>query len=1043
MIAGTYNAGLVVLSILIAIVASYAAFNLGERVFASTGRRRWAWLTSGAIAMGFAIWSMHYVGMLAFVLPVPVLYHVPTVVLSLLAAVPGAAVALYIVSKKTMQAVDTAIVGVCLGAAVVAMHYSGMAAMRSAAMHHYRPNLVILSVVVAVTFSSVAAWLAFRFGRLHEGFTWTRFGGASLMGLGIASMHYTAMAAAYFMPGYPPPLRHTVEVSTLGAFSIGITTLLLLGTALATAWFDRRLQNERLLQRLYRELRDVINTVPAHAWSALPDGNIDFVNQRWQQFTGLPPEDALGWNWEVVLHPDDRAKFIGDWRAALSSGQPMETEVRTRRADGEYRCLLIRNVPLRDELGNILKWYGTGLDIEDRKQAEALLAGEKRILELVARGDSLAEILRRLCLLVEELASGALASILLLDGNRLRHGSAPSLPKAYTDAIDGAAIGPSAGSCGTAAYLREQVIVEDITTDPLWANYRELALPHGLRACWSTPIISSQGSVLATFATYYREPRKPNRRDQEIIEQITHLAGVAIERKLTQEKLRRSEAYLAEAQRLTRTGSWAWAPNAEGGHHGWHYWSEEMFRIFEFDPHQGPPAREMWWQRIHPGDRQQIDESIQKALREKGEYANDYCIVLSDGRMKCIHAIGHPVFNDAGEIVEFVGTSVDLTEQKRTEEALRLSEAYLSEGQRLTHTGSWALNIVTREALHSSAEHSRLFGFDPEKGTPSFEAFLQRVHPEDQEHVIQAFQSVVRSGGDLDLRYRIAVPGGPVRYMHAVGHPVLKPSGATGEYVGIAIDVTERRRADQERERLRHLEADLAHMNRVSMMGELAASLGHEIKQPIAAAITNANTCLRWLKRDQPNLDEAREAASRMVQDAMRSVAILNRTSALYKKGTPQRELIDINEVINEITALLHNEASRWGVSILSHLASDLPKTVADRVQLQQVLLNLAINGIDAMRQVEGTRELRLSSKRDTTGGIVVCVADTGVGLPPETNRVFDAFFTTKSDGMGMGLAVSRTIIESHGGSLLASPNPGRGAMFSFTLPIAAAGASA
>ena len=1042
MIAGTYNAGLVVLSVLIAIVASYAAFNLGERVSASSGRRRWAWLTSGAMAMGFAIWSMHYVGMLAFVLPVLVLYHVPTVVLSLIAAVPGAAVALYIASKKTMHGVDNAIVGVCLGGAVVAMHYTGMAAMRSAAMHHYRLSLVVLSVVVAVSFSSVAAWLAFRCGRLGEGFTWTKFIGASLMGLGIASMHYTAMAAAYFMPGSTPPLLHTVAVSTLGAFGIGITTLLLLGTALATAWFDRRLQNERLLQRLYRELRDVINTVPAHAWSALPDGNVDFVNQRWQQFTGLPPEDALGWNWEVVVHPDDRAKFIGDWRAALSSGRPLETEVRTRRADGEYRCLLIRNVPLRDELGNVIKWYGSGLDIEDRKQAEALLAGEKRILEMVAKGDSLAEILDRLCLLVEELATGVLASILLLDGNRLRHGAAPSLPKLYTDAIDGAAIGPSAGSCGTAAYLRKQVIVEDVATNPLWADYRELALPHGLRACWSTPIISSQGSVIATFGMYYREPRKPNRHDQEIIEQISHLAGVAIERKLTQEKLRRSEAYLAEAQRLTRTGSFAWAPTNGGRAPGWHYWSEEMFRIFEFDPHQGPPSREMLWQRIHSDDREQIYESIQKALEEKGEYTNDYRVLLPDGRMKYIHAIGHPVFNDAGEIVEFVGTAVDLTEQQRTEEALRQSEAYLAEGQRLTHMGSWAVNLLTREALHSSAEHTRLFGFDPEKGTPSFEEFFQRVHPEDQEHVIQTFESLVRSGGDLDLRYRIAVPGSPVRHMHAIGHPVPKASSASGEYVGIAMDVTERRRADQERERLRQLEADLAHMNRVSMMGELAASLGHEIKQPIAAAITNANTCLRWLKRDQPNLEEAREAASRMVQDSMRSVEIINRTSSLYKKDTPQREPIDINEVINEITALLPNEASRWGVSIVTELGSDLPKIVGDRVQLQQVLLNLAINGVDAMKRVDGIRELRLSSKQDSSGAIVVSVADTGIGLPPEKNKIFDAFFTTKPHGMGMGLAVSRTIIESHGGSLSATAQVGGGAMFYFTLPIAA-GASA
>src|ERR1700692_3109786 len=195
---------------------------------------------------------------------------------------------------------------------------------------------------------------------------------------------------------------------------------------------------------------------------------------------------------------------------------------------------------------------------------------------MVTKGDSLAELLDSLCRLVEAQAGDVLASILLVDGDHLRHGGAPSLPKAYTDAINGTVIGPSAGSCGTAAYRGEPVIAEDIATDPLWADYRDLALPHSLCACWSTPVFSSQGKVIATFAMYYREPRRPTLRDQEIIEQITHLAGVAIERKLTQEALRRSEAYLAEAQRLTHTGSWAWSVRT-----GAHFWSQEIFRIYD------------------------------------------------------------------------------------------------------------------------------------------------------------------------------------------------------------------------------------------------------------------------------------------------------------------------------------------------------------------------------------------------------------------------------------------------------------------------------
>src|SRR6202047_4307233 len=320
----------------------------------------------------------------------------------------------------------------------------------------------------------------------------------------------------------------------------------------------KRKRAEEVARRSEKELRDVVNAVPAFVWTTLPDGALDFVNEHWLEFTGLSLQDALGWNWQAAVHPDDRSRAVAERRAALKNGRSTEGEMRVRRADGEFRWWFFRNVPLHDETGNIAKWYGTGIDIDDRKRAKSLLAVEKRIPEVVAKGDSLTEILDSLCRLVEEPAKGVLASILLLDGDRLRHGGAPSLPKAYTDAINGAVIGPCAGSCGTAVYRGEQVIVENIATDPLWADYRDLALPHSLHACWSTPVISSQGKVIATFAMYYREPRQPSRRDQEIIEHITDLAGVAIERKLTYDQLQRSESYLAQAQTLSHTGSFGW-----------------------------------------------------------------------------------------------------------------------------------------------------------------------------------------------------------------------------------------------------------------------------------------------------------------------------------------------------------------------------------------------------------------------------------------------------------------------------------------------------
>jgi signal transduction histidine kinase/CheY-like chemotaxis protein len=538
-------------------------------------------------------------------------------------------------------------------------------------------------------------------------------------------------------------------------------------------------------------------------------------------------------------------------------------------------------------------------DRAERRRAEALLAGEKRILEMLARGDSLAEILDSLCRLVEEQAQGTLASVLLLEGDRLRHGGAPSLPQAYTDAIDDGRIGPAAGSCGTAAYRAEQVIVEDIATDPLWAAYRDIALPYSLRACWSTPIFSAQGKVIATFAMYYREPRRPELRDQQIIEQITHLAGIAIERKLTQETLQRNEYYLSEAQRLTHTGSWTLNRAGEV------YWTEETFRIWAFDPQQPVPDRDTILQRVHPEDRDRVREQGTKAALEGEHYVEEFRIVLPDGKVRHIHAVGRPVFDADGELIEVVGTHVD---------------------------------------------------------------------------------------------------------------------------------VTERKRAEHERERLRQLEADLAHMNRVGMMGELAASLAHEIKQPISAAVINAYACQRFLGGDTPRIAKASDAAAALIASATRAADIIDRVRSLYRRDTPERATVDLNEIVREMTVLLRDAAMRDAIAMRTKLDPALPTAMADRVQLQQVLMNLMLNGIEAMKESGG--ELTVALARGEDGALLVSVTDCGVGLPDgKANQMFDAFFTTKPQGSGMGLSISRRIIESHGGRLWATSNPGRGATFQFTLP--------
>ncbi|HVH87597.1 MAG TPA: ATP-binding protein [Terriglobales bacterium] len=372
-------------------------------------------------------------------------------------------------------------------------------------------------------------------------------------------------------------------------------------------------------------------------------------------------------------------------------------------------------------------------------------------------------------------------------------------------------------------------------------------------------------------------------------------------------------------------------------------------------------------------------------------------------------------------------------ELESAQESLRRGEGYLADAQRLSHTGSWARTADTDQMTYWSEECYRVLGFDPHGGPPRFEALLQRVHPEDRAKVKEITETARREKAEYELEYRIVHPGGDVCDIHMVGHPVLSASGDLIEFVGTVMDVTERKRAE---ESLRQAQADLAHVHRVTTMGELTASLAHEVNQPIAAAVTNANTCLRWLTRDQPDLEEARAAAMRIVKDGTRAAEIIKRIRLLFKKETSQRELVDINDVIREMMVLLRGEAMRHSILVRSELEENTPQVVADRVQLQRVLMNLMVNGIDAMKEVGWARELVIKSQHDKNGQAFVSVNDTGVGLPPQSShQVFEAFFTTKPHGTGMGLSISRSIIESHGGRLWAASNPPHGASFCFSLP--------
>jgi PAS domain S-box-containing protein len=504
--------------------------------------------------------------------------------------------------------------------------------------------------------------------------------------------------------------------------------------------------------------------------------------------------------------------------------------------------------------------------------------------------------------------------------------------------------------------------------------------------------------------------------------------------KQAEEKLRRSEAYLAEAQKLSHTGSFGWNVNS-----GEIYWSPETFRIFEYEP-TTKVTIDLAMQRTHPEDRSAVQQLIERVSREKTEFDFEHRLLMPDGSVKYLRVIGSPSENEDG-CFEFVGAVTDITERKRGEQALRRSEAYLAESQRLTHTGSWASHATTHEALYWSEEMFRIFGFDPQQGLPMRDQWLQRMHPEDRDKVKrQASERMFVQKLDSDLEYRIVLPGGTVKHLHGLAHPVLSLNGELVEVVGTVVDITERKRAENERERLQQLQADLAHINRVSMMGELTASLAHDIKQPIFAASADAETCLRWLERDQPDLAEAQEAALRVMKDVTRASDIITRIVSLFRKGVPQRQLVDVKGVIQEMITLLRGEVGRYSISIHAELTEGLPKIEADRVALQQVLMNLMLNAIEAMKETGTPGKLTITTQQDENRQILVSVSDTGMGLPPERmEQIFNAFFTSKPQGTGMGLPISRSIIESHGGRLWATSNSGPGATFQFTLPLVAA----
>jgi PAS domain S-box-containing protein len=530
-----------------------------------------------------------------------------------------------------------------------------------------------------------------------------------------------------------------------------------------------------------------------------------------------------------------------------------------------------------------------------------------------------------------------------------------------------------------------------------------------------------------------------------------------------EEALRRSEAHLAQAQRLAHVGSWVWQVAGTKTV----YLSEEWYRIYGFDPKVGMPTWRERLQRVHPEDRAKWQAAIHRAIEEKSDYGLEFRILLQDGTVRYVHSVGQPVFASSGELVRFLGVSMDITERKQADEALRL----IVVGTAATTGNDFFQSLVKHMAQVLCARYAFVTTCDDQKHARTLAFWKGDGFGENFDfdiadtpcevlvgevcHYRQGLQGLFPHDkllADWQVQSYVGVP----MLDHSnrvIGHIAIlddKPMEADPRTIDLlkifasrAVAELNRQKAEgelqalQKRERMREELARLAHLNRVSTMGELAASLAHEIKQPISAAMTDASTCSRWITRDRPDLAEAQAAASRVVKDVARASEIIGRVRSLFKKDSLQREEVDMNELIQEMIALLRSEASKHSILIDSDFSLDLPPIMADRVQLQQVLMNLMLNSIAAMKSMNTPGKLTVKSRQDDGRQLLISVMDTGVGVPPEKiEQIFNAFFTSKPQGTGMGLAISRSIIDSHGGRLWATLNAGPGTTFHFTLPI-------
>ena len=645
-----------------------------------------------------------------------------------------------------------------------------------------------------------------------------------------------------------PVLGASGEILEFVGTAIDITEQCQARAALQRAFYEIRRSEDRL--------KLIIDTIPTLAWSSRRDGSAEFFNQPWLDYTGLSAGQALDWGWKSAIHPADVNGLMGYWESMLASGEPGEIEARLCRSDGEYRWFLFRGCPLRDDSGNVVKWYGTNTDIEDRKRAEQALRRSEQSLRLMVH-----------------------------------------------------------------------------------------CIP---------------GFLVTSTAT--------------------------------------GQVELVNETLLNYTGK---------------------------------PLEELrnWPSVVHPGDLPAVESLWTRSVQTGYPFDADVRVRRADGVYRWFHCRGLPLRDNDGRIVRWYTLLTDIEDRIDAEDALRTSERELSLIIETIPALVWSaapggeLTYVNRRVLEYTGATLE---------TMAATGWLNFLHPDDVEPTVLAWSHSLETGQPHEVQYRFRRFDGVYRWFHVVGQPARDTDGRSTRWYGLLIDIDDRKNME---EALRNTQARLSRAAQTATVGELAASIAHEINQPLAAVVANGHACLRWLSAQPPNLAKAHEAVERIVRDGKDAGEVIRRIRALFKRASLEKTALDVNEIIREVLRLTGSEVARRGVAVETELEQGLPRVEGDRVQLQQLLLNLLVNGMEAMDGIaDQPKRLFIRSKQQAAEGVLVEVRDYGPGLA-EPDKVFEAFFTTKENGLGMGLAICRSIVQAHNGQLWAASSNGAGATFRFTLP--------